>query len=108
QGYGRQINQPGRGFLRQVTVQLLPQVGQHLVLWFDPAGLRGAGCSLCGYDRSQPALRRLFPAQFVHVLLSPSQGTWGTERSMKGVALSTIWSWCWTMRTNSPPNAAAC
>src|SRR6266849_9561875 len=65
QGHGRQIHQPGRRFLGQVTVQLVGQVGKHFVLWFDHYRLRGRGCSLRGYDRSQPALRRLFLSQLL-------------------------------------------
>src|SRR5262249_5306245 len=62
QSYSGQIHQAGERFQRQITLQLGNQVGKHLVLWFDHGSLRGTGCSVCGYDRSQPRPRRLFPS----------------------------------------------
>src|SRR5262249_29613895 len=57
-----QIHQAGERFQRQIAPQLGDQVGKHRVLWFAHRSLRRMGCSVCGYDRSQPLLRRLFPS----------------------------------------------
>src|SRR5262249_115902 len=86
QGYGRQIDQPGSGFLREVAVQLVPQVGKLSVLWFDHYRLRGAGCSLRGYDRSQPSLRRLFPAKLLSNFYCPLVSALGSNPQANPVA----------------------
>ena len=71
QRYGGQIHHPGKRLPRQIAVQLGNQVGKHVVLWFDHERLRDRGCSLCGYNRSQPRPRRLFPSAYYRFFYCP-------------------------------------